>query len=508
MKYLTLLVISCVLSHACGGQGSARSAALPRSTPEAEGIDSAGLLSLVNVLENKIDAVHSIMLVRHGKVVAEGWWNPYAPGDIHITYSATKSFTSTAIGFAAQEGLLSVHDKVLSFFPDLAPKEPSAQMQNMRIRDLLIMSTGHQSDTMDRLRARKDGQWRRAFLETAVEHRPGTHFVYNSGASYMLSAIVQKVSGKTIQEYLQPRLFEPLGIENAFWGLSPEGIGLGDGGLSIKTEDLAKFGLLYLQKGMWNGRRLLSEQWVDEATSRQTSTGSDPDSNWDQGYGYQFWRNKVDGYRADGAQGQFSFVLPKDDIVLAVTSGTTNTRGVMDIVWEQLLPAVHDKALPENHAAREKLAAKLGALSLPMQPGASSSPRIAEVSGAVYTFTNNEQGIETVAVDFSASRPVLTIRDADGTHHITCGVGNWVRQHTDFQKRISMLFDEPGQGLAACGAWTDENTFKAKLCFNETPYTMTATLKFEADILLLDMEHNVRWGPTRHPQIIGKRQKI
>jgi CubicO group peptidase (beta-lactamase class C family) len=503
MKHLALLLASLFvnLSQACSGQGSA----LPRSTPEAEGIDSAGVLSFVETLENKIDAVHSIMLVRHGKVVAEGWWYPYAAGDIHITYSATKSFTSTAIGFAAQEGLLSVHDKVLSFFPDLAPKEPSAQMKAMRIRDLLIMSTGHQSNTMDLLRARKDGQWRRAFLETDVEHKPGTHFLYNSGASYMLSAIVQKVSGKTIQEYLQPRLFEPLGMEKVLWGLSPEGIGLGDGGLSIKTEDLAKFGLLYLQKGLWNGRRLLSEQWVEEATSRQTSTGSDPDSHWDQGYGYQFWRNKVDGYRADGAQGQFCFVLPKHDIVLAMTSGTADLKGEMDIVWERLLPAVHDTSLPENPSAREKLAAKLRSLLLPVQRGAPSSPQMTEVSRTLYAFTNNEQGIETVAVDFSTPRPVLTIRDADGTHAITCGLGQWVRQHTDFQKRISMLWDEPGQGLAACGAWTDDNTFKAKLCFDETPYTITATLKFEDDKLLLDMEQNVRWGPTKHPQIIGKR---
>jgi CubicO group peptidase (beta-lactamase class C family) len=504
MKHLALLSTSLfvVLSQACAGQGSA----LPRSTPEAEGIDSAGILSMVETLENKIDAVHSFVLVRHGKVVAEGWRYPYVAGDIQITYSVTKSFTSTAIGFAQQEGLLSVHDKVLSFFPDLAPTNPSPQLKNMRIRDLLIMSTGHQSDTMNRLRARTDGQWRRAFLELNVKNKPGTHWVYNSGASIMLSAIVQKVSGQTLQEYLQPRLFEPLGFERVLWGLTSEGISLGDGGLCIKTEDLAKFGQFYLQKGVWNGRRLLSEQWVDEATSRQASNGSDPDSHWDQGYGYQFWLNKADGFRADGSLGQFCFVLPKHDLVLAVTSGTADLKGVMDIVWEKLLPAVHDNALPENPAAREKLAAKLKSLALPVQPGAPSSPRRSEVSGIPYAFTTNELGIETVSVDFSKPQPVLTIKDADGTHNITCGAGEWVRQSTDFQKRINMMFDTPVQGLAACGAWTDDNTFKTKLCFDETPYTMTATFKFEGDQLVLDVEQNVRWGKTKFPQIIGKRQ--
>jgi CubicO group peptidase (beta-lactamase class C family) len=500
---LVLLLLVSILGSAHGGSGSD----LPRSVPEAEGIDSAGVLSLVDAMDRKINAVHSIMLVRHGKVVAEGWWSPYAAGDVHIMYSVTKSFTSTAVGFAVQEGRLSVDDLVLSFFPDLAPAEPAAQMKAMRIRDLLMMSTGHQQDTADLLRARKDGAWTRAFLATEVAHKPGTHFLYNSGASYMLAAIVQKVSGQTVEAYLQPRLFDPLGIEQHPWGLSPEGVNLGDGGLSIKTEDLAKFGLLYLQKGMWNGRRLLSAEWIEAATSRQTSSGSAPDSNWDHGYGYQFWRNKTTGFRADGAFGQFSFVLPEYDVVLAVTSGTSDMAGVMDLVWEHLLPALHYVTVPANPAAQEKLAQRLATLVLPAQGGAAHSPRESEISRKIYSFGENEQGIKSVEIDFAAGNPVLVFKDADGSHAIACGLGQWVRGRTGFQKRISTLFDREDQGIAASGGWGDDNTFTAKLCFDETPYTITATFKFTDDKLLLNFEHNLRWGEIKPPQLVGTWQE-
>ena len=232
-----LLAMAAILSH-----GDAQAKGLPRSTPEEQGVDSAGVHSLIEAFESKIHAVHSLMLVRHGKVVAEGWWAPYQSGDLHIMYSVSKSFTSTAIGLAQREGLLNVNDLVLSFFPELAPEKPAEQMKNMRIRDLLRMSSGHQNDMNPVIKANKDGAWVKAYLATQVENKPGTHWVYNSANSYLLAAIVQKVSKQTVEEFLKPRLFDPLGILPPIWGKSPEGINLGDGGLTLRTEDLAKFG--------------------------------------------------------------------------------------------------------------------------------------------------------------------------------------------------------------------------------------------------------------------------
>lgn len=479
---------------------------LPRSTPEAEGVSSQGVIDLVTALEG-LKEVHSMMLVRHGKVVAEGWWAPYTPGDMHNMYSVTKSFNGTAVGLAVGEGLLSVDALVSSFFPDLMPAQPAAAFQTMTVENLLTMASGHTQDPLDAMRAAPGGQWTRAFLESNVEREPGSVFFYNSGAAYVLGAIVQKVTGQTVEEYLTPRLFEPLGISNRLWGMSPEGINLTEGGLAITTEELAKFGQLYLQKGNWNGQQIVSEQWAIDATSKQITTGGD-NGNWNFGYGYQFWRSAA-GYRADGSLGQFSFVLPDQDLVLAITAATSNDGGtnrIMNLVFQHLFDGmIATDALPEDAAAHDALTAKLAALALGVPQGAPTSPLAADVSGSRYTVATNGQGITAVELDFSGELPVLHIEDADGEHLIPVGVGQWRRARTGFKKHINELFDTPDQAISAIGAWTSDNTFAAKLAFTETPYTMDAVFAFDAAQVTVDMSYNVRWGSAVEPQITGTR---
>jgi len=329
---------------------SARS--LPRSSPEKQGISSTDILDFVETADKQIDTMNSFMLVRHGNVVAEGWWGPYDSTTPHILYSLSKSFTSTAVGLAISEGKMSLDDQVLKFFPEDAPAEPSANLKAMRVRDLLRMATGHQSEAA----IRADGApWTKTFLAHPVPFKPGTHFLYNSPATYMLSAIVQKVTGMTVLDYLKPRLFEPLGIDTPTWVASPQGISAGAYGLSVRTEDIARFGQLYLQKGNWKGKQLIPSAWVEEATARQTSNGSSPNSDWDQGYGYQFWRSRHNTYRGDGAFGQYCMVIPELDAVVAITSGVRDMQSVMNLVWTKLLPAMKSDHLPEDRAARQKL---------------------------------------------------------------------------------------------------------------------------------------------------------
>jgi CubicO group peptidase (beta-lactamase class C family) len=289
-----------------GSVPQTHSAELPRSAPEAQGVSSAAILSFLEAVD-KVDSMNSFMLVRHGRVLAEGWWTPYRAEARHSLYSLSKSFTSTAVGMAIAEGKLSVDDEVLKFFPDDAPAEPSNFLKAMRVSDLLRMSTGHQTEPG----RTTDAPWTKTFLAHPVPFRPGTHFLYNTSGTYMQSAIVQKVTGKTVLEYLGPRLFEPLGIEQPTWEMSPQGISTGGYGLSIRTEDIAKFGQLYLQKGKWNDKQLVPATWIEAATARQTSNGSNPASDWEQGYGYQFWRCRHNVYRGDGAFGQYSCSLNK-----------------------------------------------------------------------------------------------------------------------------------------------------------------------------------------------------
>ncbi|MCC6235741.1 MAG: serine hydrolase, partial [Verrucomicrobiales bacterium] len=288
---------------------------LPRATPESQGVSSAALLRFLDTVDHGVEGMHSFMLLRHGKVIAESWWAPYDAASRHELYSLSKSFTSAAVGFAVAEGRVSVDDEVLKIFPEDVPAEPSANLKAMRVRDLLTMSTGHQDETSSAPGAVSA----KSFLAHPVPHKPGSHFRYNTPATFMLSAIVQKQAGQTVFDYLGPRLFEPLGIEGARWDTNFQGISLGGYGLRVRTEDIAKFGLLHLQKGRWHGKQLLPESWVEAATGRQMSNGSNPASDWDQGYGYQFWRCRKGAYRGDGAFGQYCIVLPAQDAVVAIT---------------------------------------------------------------------------------------------------------------------------------------------------------------------------------------------
>jgi CubicO group peptidase (beta-lactamase class C family) len=299
---------------------------LKQSSPEAQGIASAAILAFLDAIDAANIELNSLILLRHGHQIARGWWTPYAADVPHMLFSLSKSFTSTAVGMAVAEGRLSVQDHVVDFFPDDLPQQVSENLAAMTVHHLLSMNTGHDTDTTPFLHetSKGDGNWARAFLARPVEHKPGTHFVYNSGATYMCSAIVQKLTGQTVLAYLTPRLMEPLGIEGATWECCPRGINAGGWGLKIKTDDIANFGQLYLQQGNWQGQQLVTREWVAAATSKQTRNDPNINIDWEQGYGYQFWRCQHNGYRGDGAFGQYCVILPDQDAVIAITSGVRN----------------------------------------------------------------------------------------------------------------------------------------------------------------------------------------
>ncbi|QEL19044.1 serine hydrolase domain-containing protein [Limnoglobus roseus] len=359
MKTKVLVV---VVALAASSAGPLVAADLPRATPESQGVSSAVVRAFVEAADKDINTLHSFMLIRHGHVVAEGWWKPEAADKPHVLHSLSKSFTSTAVGLVVEEGKLSVDDPVLKFFPDLAPANPSDNLKAMKVRDLLTMSCGHDAEPK-----RSDAEpWVKTFLAHPVPHKPGTHFLYNSFGTHMLSAIVTKVTGKTVLEYLTPRLFEPLGIKDPEWGASPQGNTFGGWGLKVRTEDIAKFGQLYIQKGKWDGKQLVPAKWVESATTKQVANDQAPSGvgkgDWRQGYGYQFWRCTHDAYRGDGANGQFCIVLPDQDAVIAITADTGNMQKELDVVWDKLLPAFQAKALPEDKEGQAKLKATFAGL--------------------------------------------------------------------------------------------------------------------------------------------------
>jgi CubicO group peptidase (beta-lactamase class C family) len=488
MKSLSAVAVAIMSNTICMG------AELPRSSPEAQGVSSAAVLAFIEAADKDIDSMNSFMLVRHGHVVAASWWAPYDAASPHSLYSLSKSFTSTAVGLAIADGKLSLDDEVLKFFPEDAPATPSNNLKAMRVSDLLRMSTGHQTEPA----RTSDRAWTKTFLAHPVPFKPGTHFLYNTSATYMCSAIVQKVTGMTVLDYLRPRLFEPLGIEHPTWEASPQGITAGGYGLSIRTEDIARFGQLYLQKGKWQGKQLVPAAWIESATARQTSNGSSPASDWDQGYGYQFWRCRHGAYRGDGAFGQYCIVLPEQDAVIAITSGVKNMQSVLNLVWDKLLPALKPASLPPDEMASAKLGQTLKGLSVRLPAGPGSPVKL---SGKKYVFGDNPRKLEAITLESDGKEgPVtLVVRTAGVEQRIVCGHGAWHKGRAAWRPL-------PTQPMAAGGAWTADDTFTAKLCFYETPFIITVSLKSSGDELRCNVETNVSFGPTRQPELVGKHE--
>ena len=333
----------------------------PTATPESQGLPSAAMTALIDRLEGEGHDPHSLMVLRNGQEVAAGWWAPYARNRVHRLYSLSKSFTSTAVGLAIHEGRFGLDDPVVGFFPSLAPPGPSENLRAMRVRDLLTMTCGQDADPSGEFRTGRD--WVRRFLAAPVPHAPGTHFVYNSGATYVLSAILARATGEGLLAYLRPRLLDPLGVGPARWETDPDGIAVGGWGLYLTTDAIARFGQLLLQKGRWGEAQLVPEAWVEAATAKQVENGGEGDwGDWGEGYGFQFWRSRR-GFRGDGAFGQVCAVVPERGLVVAITSATDAIQGMLDAVWA-MVDALRDEPLPDDPDGFEELKRRLAGLAV------------------------------------------------------------------------------------------------------------------------------------------------
>ena len=332
-----------------------------------------------------------------------------------------------------------------------------------------------------------------------MPHLPGTHFKYNTAGTFIQSAIVQKVTGQTVFDFLRPRLFEPLGIEHPVWDANFQGISLGGYGLRVRTEDIAKFGQLYLQKGRWNGKQLVPAEWVTMATAKQTSNGSNPKSDWNQGYGFQFWRCRHNAYRGDGAFGQYCLVMPDQDAVVAITSGVKDMQAVLNVIWDKLLPAMElsgGRASSRASSASEELTDKLARLEVRTADGSATSRSAAKVLNRKVAFPSNDQKIESLTLSSSDSGKTLTITTRMDGQEVTvpCGYREWKKSQTPL----------PDGPTAGAFAWPTDNTCVIKLCSYETPYHTTISLKFDGDEMTMNSETNVAFGPTKRSQLTGR----
>lgn len=469
---------------------------LPRSTPEAEGVSSSAIIKFLEAAEKSNVEFHSMMIVRHGKVISEGWWNPYRADLRHTMYSCSKSFTATAVGFAVTEGKLKVTDKVISFFPDKLPEKVSDNLAALEVKDLLSMSVGMEKEPSNIMGG---NDWVKGFLAWPIENKPGTKFLYNSAATFMLSAIVQKVTGEKIIDYLTPRLFEPLGIKDIDWEVDPNDINVGGWGLRLKTEDMAKFGQMFLQKGKWNGKQILPEAWVNEASTMKIMQKPDATaeelakSDWLQGYCYQMWRCRNNGYRGDGANGQFIIMLPEKDVVVIFTAETTDMQSEINLMWENILPAMGAKPLKPNQDELTRLNDKLKGLKYGTPDKDNASKTEKYLAGKEVIFKGDAaKKMLSASFGFDSQSCVLKLRTDSTDHLISFGREQWNYQKTTkfgpylVARAMANRKGLPAFDVAGSFTWVNENTLELTLRYIESPHTETMIFKFDGDAVKLD----------------------
>ena len=396
-------------------------AALPSRAPSEQGVDASGVLAFLDGLESTPGVEpHSLVVVRHGSVVAEGWWSPYSADRVHLLYSLSKSFTSTAVALAVDEGLLRLDDTVLSHFPELDADVTDPRSRSVRVRDVLAMASGHLAETLDRALRADPVDLVRGFLLTPPEAEPGSVFAYNQPCTYAVAAIVQRASGLPLTEYLRPRLFEPLGIGQVSWQRDAAGREIGFSGLHAQTEAVALLGQLWLQDGTWQGRQLLPTAYVQEATRAQVANPDEAAADWSQGYGFQFWMARH-GYRGDGAYGQFCLVLPEHDAVVALTGQTVEMQAVLDLAWRHLLPAFEG---PGDRAADGALAGRTATLGLtPLDDDAGAGPL--ETAISTPSATSEQATLTGVELTGHDSSWQLRLHEGDDVLEAEMVLGAW-----------------------------------------------------------------------------------
>jgi len=485
---------------------------LPRSTPEAQGVSSESLMRFIDTLQSSPHEFHSIMVLRHGKVIAEAWWKPFQPSLVHTMYSCSKSFTATAIGFLVTEKKITVDDKVISFFPDDLPETISDNLKALRIRDLLSMSVGHEKEPNW---AVLGNNWAKEFLKTPIVYTPGTKFLYNSMATYMLSAIVTKLTGEKLIDYLQPRLFAPLQISGIDWETDPKGINVGGWGLRLHTEDMAKFGQLFLQKGVWQGRQVIPAAWVEEASTMKIL--QDPaapeerkkNSDWLQGYCYQMWRGRNNTYRGDGAFGQYILMVPDADAVVVITAETANMQTELNLVYDHLLPLFGPAALAANSKQQKLLKNKLATLSVKtgfqLTSVTTTTTSNSGLAGKTFGVVSMQRGMDSLRFNFNKDLLSMTIFTDSATHELNFGKNQWVTGTTTRKgpylvaRAKNNRQEIPKEKIAGAYTWKDSKTLELKTIYYESPHT--ETFRFIVDGDSMQLQDISSFDPS-HPAIL------
>jgi len=456
---------------------------LPRSAPAAEGVSTQAVIDMMDSLLALPECdIHHVMVVRHGRVIAEMHPAPFRAEDSHTLYSASKTFTSLAVGIAIDENLLRLDDRGMTFFPDKRTGPVSDNMAAMTVRDLLMMAAGVKPDWTMR---NNSTDWVKDWLAKPVDDKPGSLFQYDSMCTFMLSAIVQRVTGQTMLEYLQKKLFDPMHITMADWETSPDGINTGGWGLRVQAETMAKLGQLLLNKGKWNGQQLVSADYVTAACSRLNDGGAKgtvPPTDGNQGYGYQVWQSKWPGsFRADGAMGQYTVVVPQEDLVVVILGMKLYGHEELACIWNQLMPGLKTQPLQAEKKLQKKLEKRCTGASLKLPQGKKGKKQ-----SILLHFDSNKLGLREIGLFRDNGLNTMEIEyEAQDSEEYALGYNTW---------RYSTLAGFPNYSInainrmrgfdhgftaAAAYAWTSATKLEVRVHFVDWISGMTYIFDFD-----------------------------
>jgi CubicO group peptidase (beta-lactamase class C family) len=496
---------------------------LRRASPMSTDTDPAAILQALDVIEREGIELHSLLIWHNGALITEAYWKPFAPERPHMMHSVTKSFTSMAVGLAIEEGLLSLDDRVVSFFPDHLPAVVPSNLAQLQVRHLLTMTSGHHRGISGGAWRQLTTSWIRDYLERPIPNLPGEVFVYDSASSYMLAAVVQKVTGRLLVDYLDEKVFSPMQMSGAIrWDIGPDGVNTGGNGLVCCASDMLKLGIVHLQNGRWNGRHILPEDWVREATTAklrdvvlgtftgqhylgpdELEEGAAPDLR--EGYGYHWWVGPHDSFSANGLFGQYCIVLPKQNAVVAFTGGMhDDDRRVHSIVYDLLRPALG--AMTAGDFDR-----RIADLRLATQPGPADTSHAPESWSGGYDIGDNDQQVQSIALSPSGDQIVFEMKDHRGTHTISAGIGRWVESVTTMTGApIHHSYDPPeGLRVLACARWLPPKDNWACLemdwLFVETAFRDTVRCWIRAGNLRLERRVNVNSSRLVLPGLSGRK---
>lgn len=466
--------------------------------PEEVGVSSAWVSDYIRTLNDKRKVCHSFMMIRHGKVFAEGYWAPFHKDFKHRMFSISKSFVSGAIGMLIDEGKITLDDKIVDHFPEKLPAEVDPYIAEMTIRHMLMMSTCHPNGTTYKTKSGLDTKdWVATFFNPDYKpnRHPGSCYQYDTSSTHTLCALVEKLTGKTLLAYLQEKVLSEIGFSADAWCIqAPCGVSWGGSGVLCTARDLARYALLFANGGRLNGKQYLSEEYVREATSKQIDNG-------EYGYGYQIWRQRGNSHAFTGMGGQYALYNPEKDFMLVCTSDSQGDpekyNGIQDLIFDAVIDKIESETLPADDAAYESLTSLIDGLKVSVPFGEAQSPLMDKINGVTYELGENPMGMKSFTIRFADNGGVLTYHTDRGDKAYPFRMAEYedtFLPETHYHNEIICTpSGKPFRCLNA-GVWQDENTFLLRtLIIDNHIGNMSAFFTFDQDKVSLNIIKNCEW---------------